>query len=247
MMWTASAATSAGPDHAPDGERRAELVAPLFEPVAEQRRRERRVDEAGGDQVDPDRRELERQIGRQGAEGGGGGRDDAEPDARAAAAGAAHEDQRAPGADLRRGVARDAEHQQRMVLERATRGLEVHLGQRRVVGPAGGDHDVVDRPLEAGEEGLHGSRIVRVERRRADCTELGCRALQPVGVAAGQDHVGALGSCALGRLEPDAGATADHDDDLPGQVRHPLPSLSSPWADPRRPACAPPRCSRAAP
>jgi hypothetical protein len=38
------------PDHAPDGQRRAELVAARFEVVAEQRRGQRRVDETGGDE-----------------------------------------------------------------------------------------------------------------------------------------------------------------------------------------------------
>src|SRR5208282_1609947 len=50
-----------GFDHAPDGQRRAELVAALVEVVAEQRRGKRRVDEAGGDEVDPDRRDLQRE------------------------------------------------------------------------------------------------------------------------------------------------------------------------------------------
>ena len=40
-----------------------------------------------------------------------------------------------------------------------------------------------------------------------------------VSVAAGQDHAGALGASPAGRLEPDAGAATDHDDDLPGQFR----------------------------
>ena len=40
-----------------------------------------------------------------------------------------------------------------------------------------------------------------------------------VGVAAGQDHAGAPGASPAGCLEPDAGAAAGHDDDLPGQFR----------------------------
>jgi len=49
-------------DDASDWERGAQLVASLFEVSAEQRRRERRVDEAGGDQVGAYRCELQRQI-----------------------------------------------------------------------------------------------------------------------------------------------------------------------------------------
>ncbi len=49
-------------DDASDRQRRAELLAALVELVAEQRRRQRRVDEPGGDEVDADRRELEREV-----------------------------------------------------------------------------------------------------------------------------------------------------------------------------------------
>jgi hypothetical protein len=59
------------PDHAPDGQCRAELVAALVEVPAEQRRGQRRVDEAGGDEVDPDRRQFDRQVGDQGGQRGG--------------------------------------------------------------------------------------------------------------------------------------------------------------------------------
>ena len=47
------------PDGAPDRERRSELITAIFEVVAEQRRRQRCVDEAGGDQLDADRSEFE--------------------------------------------------------------------------------------------------------------------------------------------------------------------------------------------
>jgi hypothetical protein len=42
-------------DDAPDGKRRAKLIAAILELVAEERRRESRVDEPGGDEIDPDR------------------------------------------------------------------------------------------------------------------------------------------------------------------------------------------------
>src|SRR5262249_25163351 len=46
--------------------------------------------------------------------------------------------------------------------------------------------------------------------------------LQPFGVAAGEDDLGALGAGAPGRLETDAGATADQHDGLSEQRRCPL-------------------------
>ena len=67
-------------DDPPDRERGTQLVAPRLESVAEQRGRQRGVDEAGGDEVDPNRRELEREGRRERREHGGGrGRD---PEAR---------------------------------------------------------------------------------------------------------------------------------------------------------------------
>jgi hypothetical protein len=50
-----------GADHSPDRQRLAELLATSVELVAEKRCRERRVDEAGGDQVDANGSELERE------------------------------------------------------------------------------------------------------------------------------------------------------------------------------------------
>ena len=45
------------------------------------------------------------------------------------------------------------------------------------------------------------------------------RLLEPLGIAAGEDDVGALGARQPGGLEPDAGAAADHDDGLAGELR----------------------------
>src|SRR5437660_404410 len=55
------------------------------------------------------------------------------------------------------------------------------------------DHHVVDRAWEALEERLQRGRVAGVERRRAQRAELARRVLQPLWVAAGQDHVGSLG------------------------------------------------------
>jgi hypothetical protein len=43
--------------------------------------------------------------------------------------------------------------------------------------------------------------------------------LQAIRVARGEDQFGSLGAGTPGGLEPDAGATADHDDGLPGELR----------------------------
>jgi hypothetical protein len=51
-------------DHPANGELRAQLFAPGLESLAQERSRQGSVDEAGGDHVDPDRRELERSKNR---------------------------------------------------------------------------------------------------------------------------------------------------------------------------------------
>ena len=216
MRWIASAATSPGWTTRADRERGAQLIAPRVELLAEERRRQRRVDEPRGDQVDADRRDLEREAGRERREGGGHRRGHADADARTAGGGAADEQQRAARTDLARGEAGHADHQHRMRLERAARGVEVHVGQRRVVRPARRRHDVVDL-AEAGEERLQRGRVVGVEGRGVQRAELRGRPLQPSGIAAGQDHLGAARACAPRRLQPDARTAADHDDGLPLQ------------------------------
>jgi hypothetical protein len=65
-------------DDAADGERRAQLIARGLEPVAEGRRRRRGVDEAGRDEVDPDRRKLGGAAGREGRHCRGDSRRDSE-------------------------------------------------------------------------------------------------------------------------------------------------------------------------
>jgi hypothetical protein len=76
-------------DHASDGQRRAQLLAPLVEIVTEERGRQWGVDEAGRDEIDPDRRELEGEAARGRRYGGGDRRDDREAGTYPPAAGAA--------------------------------------------------------------------------------------------------------------------------------------------------------------
>ena len=145
----------------------------------------------------------------------------AEPDGRTPAAGAAHEQQRAARPHLAGGVAGDVRAAARGASSSARRAcVEVHLGQRRVVRAAGGDHHVVDRRRQVLEEPLERGRSRW--RRRPRCSARRARAprarrrsgLRPVRI-----DVGSLGARAPGRLEPDAGAAADHDDGLPEELR----------------------------
>ena len=101
----------------------------------------------------------------------------------------------------------------------AARPCEVDVGQPRVVGAAGGDHDVVDRRRQLVEEPLEALEVGGVERRTAQRAELACGVLEAFRVAAGENDIGALGPCSPGRLEPDPRAAADHDDRLPGELR----------------------------
>ena len=63
-----------GLDDPPDGKRSAQLPSAIFEFIAEERRRQRCIHKTGGDEVDADRRELERQAGCEGHCGGDGRR-----------------------------------------------------------------------------------------------------------------------------------------------------------------------------
>ena len=138
MMCTASAATSAGPTTRRMGSVARSCCAAVVELVAEERCRQRRVDEAGGDEVDPHGRELEREVGGEGGERGGDRRREPEADAGAAGAGAAHEQQRASRSHLARRRARATwSDQQEVLVEGAARLREVHVerGARRSAGP----------------------------------------------------------------------------------------------------------------
>ena len=97
--------------------------------------------------------------------------------------------------------------------------LEVHLGERRVVGTAGADQHVVDGRRQVGEEALERSRVAGVEGRAVNSAELLRGAIEALGIAGGDDDVGALGACRAGGREADAGAAADHDDGLAEQGR----------------------------
>ena len=206
-----------GADDAPDRQRRPQLLAARLEVVAEQRRRQRRVDEPGCDQVDPDRRHLEREVRDERRERRRGRADRAEADAGAAPAGPAHEEQRAAGPDALARVAGDAHREPEMLVGRALRRFDVELGQRRVVRPAGGDHDVVDGRRQRVEERRQRVGIRGVEGRRARARRSRPRRLEAPGVARREHDLGALGASEPRGLEPDARAAADDHDGLAGE------------------------------
>jgi hypothetical protein len=112
-------------------------------------------------------------------------------------------------------VARDLDRQQHVGLQ-VTAGLgHFEIRERRVVRAGAGDEHVVDRRRQRVEEGPEPLEVGRVEGGAAPRAELARDLLQPVGVAGGEDDLGALGAGQPGRREPDPGAAADDDDGLP--------------------------------
>jgi hypothetical protein len=187
-------------DHAPDRQRRAELLAPRVQLIAEQRRRQRRVDEAGRDKVDADGRKLEgERLGERRYRGG---------------------ERRDERARSRPATARSADEQERSAV--AARLCKVDVGEPRVVRATGGDQDVVDRGRQLVEEPLEALEVGGVERRTAQRTEFVRGVLDAFRIAAGENQLGPSSACSPTRFEPDAGATADDDDGLPEEFRFAL-------------------------
>src|SRR5258708_3649144 len=144
-----------------------------------------------------------------GQRGGGGGTDpEAVPDA--PAAGAAHEQQRAPRPHLADGVARDLERQHHVLAERLAHLGCLHLEQRPVARAAGRDHHVVDRCWQVLEESFPGSRVLGVEGHTTLPAQFQRRFPDPVGMAAGEDDIGTLNPGASSGPETDACAAAHH-------------------------------------
>ena len=73
---------------------------------------------------------------------------------------------------------------------------------------------MVDRVGQALEELLQRCRVVGVEGGRAPRVDVERRLLEPLGIPAGEDDVGALAAGAAGGFEPDAGTAADEHDGL---------------------------------
>src|SRR5581483_11787041 len=141
----------------------AELLAPSVELFAEQRGGQRRVDEPGCDQVDPNGRELERDALRQGGKRRAQGVRELETRVRPAAAGAADEEQASSRANPARGVASDVHRQPEMLGDVTAALIEVELRQRRVIRPGPRDQHVVDRTRKLVEEPSEPVEVERVE------------------------------------------------------------------------------------
>ena len=159
MMCTASAATSAGENDAPDGERGAKLIAAVVELVAEERCRQRCVDEAGGDEVDSNGREFEREAGGEGGQRSGESRDESESLSRAAATSPPHEEESSSRANLVCGVTSDLQRQKQMGLNIPVRLFKIELGQGRVIGAWASNQHVVDRSGQFVEEPREAVRV----------------------------------------------------------------------------------------
>ena len=119
---------------------------------------------------------------------------------------------------MRRGVPGDLQRQQEMRFDVAARLVDVELRERRVVRAGAGDQHVVDRPGQLVEEPPEPAEVGGVEGGDAG-PELEADAVQAIRVARRDDHVRPLLARAPGSLEPDAGAAADHDDGLAGELR----------------------------
>jgi hypothetical protein len=77
---------------------------------------------------------------------------------------------------------------------------------------------VVDRFGQVTEEPFARSWAGGIEGGAAQRAEFARGVLQALGIAAGEDDVGALGAGSPGCLEPDSGAAAGHDDCLAEQL-----------------------------
>jgi hypothetical protein len=208
-----------GTDDAADRKRLAKVLAARLELVAEESCRERRVDEAGRDEVHAHRRELDREIPRERRQRRSHRRDERACGG-TASAGSADEQHGAARPHRAGGEPADAHRRPEVRLRVLVRVLEVELRERRVVRPTTRDEHVVDRTRKLAEEPLESRGVRRVEGRDAR-SDREAGPLQPVGVAAGDDHVGAFGTSATRGLVADAGAAADHDDRLPVELRPP--------------------------
>ena len=166
-----------------------------------------------------------------------------------AAAGAGHEQQRAAGPHPADGLLGHGDRQPDVMVPIELPPVVLQLGQRRVVRAGAGDQHVVDRSRQAAEEAAERGLVGGVKRRGIARADLGRGLLQAVGVPAGDDHAGALLGGQAGGFHSDAGAAADHDDGLSGELRfagHDITSWVIAIPLPAR-AGARPRSGRAAP
>jgi len=106
-----------------------------------------------------------------------------------------------------------------VVAERLAHLVCVHLEQGHVARARAGDQHVVDRAWQRVEEPPERGRVGGVEGGGAARVDVARRLLEPLGITAGEDDLGALAAGTASGLEADAGAAADQDDGLAEQLR----------------------------
>src|SRR5271166_3641775 len=94
--------------------------------------------------------------------------------------------------------------------------VRVHFQQRPVAWASRGDHHVIDWGGQGFEEAVQGIVVGGIECRSLLSSDVVGGFGEPVRIAAGEYHVGAVSACASGRLQADAGAATDQYDGLAG-------------------------------
>jgi hypothetical protein len=117
------------------------------------------------------------------------------------------------------GAAGDLEHLQEVRVQGTARFLHVYVEKASVVRLAGCHHHMIDRGRLLAEESLELSRIVGIEGRSAQCFELAGGTLKALGIPAGEDQPCTFSASASCRFKPNAGASADYNDNLPEEFR----------------------------
>ncbi len=188
-------------DHPADRQSVAQLLATRVQLIAEERRRQRCVHKAGGDEVDANGREFQRQIPRHGRHRGRKRRDESEALRRAPAPGAAHEEQGASGANFVCGATCDLQREQQVGLDVAARPFKIQFSERRVLrsGPVSSNDRSARvsrrKPREALEVG-------GIESHRVRRAELARYVLQRLGIPRCEHQLRSLGIRQSGGLEP---------------------------------------------
>src|SRR5579862_110823 len=86
---------------------------------------------------------------------------------------------------------------------------------------------MVNRRGQVVEESLEEFEVGDIERCGTQRIDLGCCPLKAVRIATGEDYPRSFAACSSGGFESDAGAAADQNHGLPGQLRFtPYPSSS---------------------
>jgi len=232
-----------GTDDAADGQGGAQVLAAGVELIAEELRREGRIDEAGGDEVDAHGSDFEGEILRHGGHGGGESRDKSESLGGAAATDAADEEQSAARTNFVDGVTSDVQREKQMRRDVVARPDPIEFGERGIVGTGAGEEQVVDGGGQFAEELREAVEVGGVEGygrwRGGGCGELAGCLLKTPGIARGEHKPGAFRMGQPGGFQADAGAASDDDDGLSGELRFPAEGRGRGGAHDSSSACTP--------